>query len=248
MRSKKPIFVAFLVCALLSVFSQAAIADYTVTPTGSGGHYGGYGPYQTGNGGEFTLVANADLQWVLQYYVGSTSNVTDSTNKVIKNSFQSFCLEKNEYLYANQVHNAVMSNAARNGGGGAKNNEDPISMGTAWLYSQFTKGTLSGYNYGAGRSGSDASSAALLQNAIWWLEGETSTRTGNTFIDAVIAEYGEAGAVADSKGAFGIKVLNLTQNGQVRQDVLVATPIPAAVWLLGTGLIGLAGFRRKVNS
>ena len=37
-------------------------------------------------------------------------------------------------------------------GGISGGNPDPISRGTAWLYLQFAKGTLAGYNYGLGPS------------------------------------------------------------------------------------------------
>ena len=57
------------------------------------------------------------------------------------------------------------------GGGGAVNGADPISIGTAYLYSEFAKGTLQDYAF-AGTEAEREASAALLQNAIWYLEKE----------------------------------------------------------------------------
>ncbi len=249
---RKSVFAVVLAAIFVFTFAQTSMAtSYTVKPTGTGGSISGYGPYQSGNGGEFTLEASTNLQWVLKYY--NDSAATKTKDLVDSNTFQSFCLERNEYIYANQIHDATMSLYAGNGGqGGATGNKDYISIGTAWLYSNFVKGTLAGYNYIDNPSTSDnerQASAALLQNTFWWLEEESHTNGGtNIFGSAVLSKFGSmANARANSNGAFGIKVLNLTQNGALRQDVLVATPIPAPVLLLGAGLAGLVGLRKRAK-
>src|SRR5277367_191969 len=55
-RSNRVMKKAF-VCGTMMAFlaGSALLADTTVTTVGYGGNYGGYGPYQTGVGGEFTL-------------------------------------------------------------------------------------------------------------------------------------------------------------------------------------------------
>ena len=50
----------------------------------------------------------------------------------------------------------------------------------------------------------------------------------------------------------GVKVLDLTTNDDgsttINASAPVPTPIPAAAWLLGSGLMGLFGLRRKMNA
>lgn len=244
--NKKSMLTFFVVAALSVIFTQGAFADYTATTVGGSG----YGPYQTGRGGEFTLQAGGGLEYYLKYYSKLTTNQGNTNG-----TFQSFCIEENEYIYPNTVHSATISNEAMNGGlGGARNaaGYDPISIGTAWLYFQFATGSLSGYDYSSSGRGSSASD---LQNTIWWLEGEaTDPGSTNIFRNAVLAKYGSK-AMDDNNRTIPVAALNLWADGQagnlnyVRQDQLVvtATPVPAAAWLLGSGLLGLVGIRRRFN-
>ncbi|BCS36051.2 hypothetical protein TBR22_A52880 [Luteitalea sp. TBR-22] len=128
--------------------------------------------YWYGDGGEFTLfnvtgVTNAS-------YSNSSRNIVDNDNNELlatAPSFQTFCLESSEAAAASFY---VVGSAAVSGG----NERDPIllqdriSLGTAWLYSEFAKGTLNvaGGNYFG--SGNRSQEADKLQKALWWLEGE----------------------------------------------------------------------------
>ncbi len=238
---RRSIFMFLVVAAVFAIFSQSAFA-YQVKTTGGGG----YGIYQTGNGGEFTLQVDSDLIPVLGHYSALTSNQGNT-----RNTFQSFCLELNEDIKANTVYNVAISDEAKAGGvGGATGGEDEISKGTAWLYSQFAKGTLAGYDF-AGTVAERKASASILQYAIWMLEDEKAYNASNIYIQAAIAMFGDlATAKADSEGAYNVKVLNLTDvtNGALRQDQLVVVPIPSAVWLFGTALMGLVGVRRRFTA
>jgi hypothetical protein len=250
--NKKAILTFLFVAALFATIAQNALA-YTVTTTGNGGTYAGYGPYQTGQGGEFTLQASQDLQWVLNYYSSVTKNVGTAMN-----TFQTFCIEENEYIYSNTTHSATISDGAISGGnnGAAMHGYDPISIGTAWLYHSFAMGILEGYNYidGTTTATKRSTSASALQNALWWLEGEIADPVGNIFRNAVIDHFGSAAAaMADNNGQIGVAALNLWAEGHEgdpnyrRQDQLVVThaPIPAAIWLFGAGLLGMVGVRRR---
>jgi len=237
---KKSVLMSLVVAALFVVFAQSALA-YQVTTTGGGG----FGVFQYLNGGEFTLQVDNDLMPVLNYYSPLTSNQGNT-----RNTFQSFCLELDEAIKPNTTYNVAISNAAIGGGvGGATNGADPISLGTAWLYSQFAKGTLVGYNF-AGTVAERKASAFDLQYALWWLEDEKAYDASNIFIQAAIAMFSdEATAKADSLGAYNVMALNLTDDaGNLFQDQLVVVPIPSAIWLLGTAIMGLIGVRRRFTA
>ena len=234
---KKSIFRILLAFLFLITFSQT-VFSYTLRTAD------GMGPYDAGSGGEFTLKPGDGLEWVLNYYDAKAKNAGGTSN-----TFQSFCLEYNENISDGTLYSATLSNASIYGG--TYHASDPLSKGTAWLYSLFAKGTLSGYHYGSGRT----TSAAEFQEAIWWLEDEISLSDPdeNSFIHAAITQFGgtAAGAKANADGLYGVKVVNLWKYGYAgnieyrRQDTLVVTPIPSAVWLLGCGLIGLVGIRRR---
>ncbi len=199
-----------------------------------------YGTRHSGNGGEFNI-SSADFNPTTMGYAANT---------ISGGGFETFCVEANEYFTPGSAYYYAISQAAVNGGisGG---NPDPISLGTAFLYSQFAKGTLGGYDYGT--LGGSSASAGSLQATIWWLEGEASDPgTSNIFRDAVLTQFGTvAGAMADSNGAYGVGVLNLwVDHGhtKVAQDQLVLVPEGGSTLiLLGFGLVSLYMGGRKLE-
>lgn len=170
-------------------------------------------------------------------------------------TFETFCLEYTEYFNSGSTYNYTLANAATlGGGGGAVGGQDPISMATAWLYSQFAAGTLAGYDYTNTANRKAANND--LQLAIWFFEDETGsisgksgygTGSGNVFLNAAVAQFGGsvAAAKADANGAFGVQVLNLTdKNGTHKQSQLYVAPtrnVPDAASTLGLLVLGLGG-------
>jgi hypothetical protein len=162
--------------------------------------------------------------------------------------FESFCLEKNEYLNFGQTYVVGVSQNAMGGGVGGQTlpGIDPISNQTQYLYWKFINGTLNDYDYtmGSGR----VASADALQNVIWVLENEqaqTWTNGDNSLEDKF---YQDALANAGS-GIGAVRVLNMYElsDGQRKaaQDLLVAVvPVPASALLVTFGL-GLAGAIRR---
>jgi hypothetical protein len=240
---KKLVIFLFITVAFFSLTQMAAADQVTLV--------GGYGPYQTGQGGEFTFRPNGTLlNFLNNYSMGITRDVNGLTD-----TFQSFCLERDEYITSGGTYDAVLNTAAVNGGVGGPE-PDPISKGTAYLYYQFATGNLIPYNY-SGTVDQRKASADLLQKAIWYLEDEGGS--SNSFVDAaILAVAGIGGTLADAKadsnGAYGVKVLNLYAAGHagdpryLKQDQLIVTPEPFTMLLLGLGLIGVAVIKRKIKS
>lgn len=243
-------FKIFALIAALGALAASAVAN-TVTFGANNSNY------RTGNGGEFTLTPGVgDPDHLLNDYpVGPSGTNINGT------SFETFCIQYGEHISLGATYFTGISDAAKGPTG-----TDYISVGTAWLYGQFAQGILGGYTYtpGAGR----ATSAGILQQAIWYLEDEitlTSTQvTNNIFLTGLhgaLTHYGsKALAQVNSNGSQGVKVLNLATSSYNAshgiwdaQDQLIWPRVPhvpdqaTTIALLGLGLLGLVSFRRKVS-
>ncbi len=198
------------------------------------------GLYQSGSGGEFAATV-----------LNGTASLDDGYG------FQTFCLEKNEYLsnYGSTYYFQVNTAAVAGGSGGPS--PDPLDSRTAWLYNEFTKGTTGAlsslYDFG-GTVNARTSDAGQLQNALWYLEGEltslNSTSEAQQYVNmANASDWYAEGTIGD------IRVLNLYRmsDGANVQDVIVKTtpaavPAPGALLLsaMGTTIVGYFRRRRAV--
>lgn len=180
-------------------------------------------------------------------------------------TFQTFCIDVGHSFKSGKTYDYTISQQIY---AGSANN---ISIGTAWLYSQFLDGTLNGYHYTDGSG--NISSATLLQNTFWALEGEISSSTvfvnSNPFyLDLLSAFSGitvaqkilNAEADAGANNIYGVAVMNLfaTNNtSQLAQSQLIRIPITkkavpepstiaaGALLLLPLGVSALRIVRRK---
>lgn len=230
--------VAAAVIALCGVAAQAGTLTVTTDSVGSDA-YSGSG---TGTGGEYMITSITGL---------SPANMGANV-RIAPGVFQTFCLEIDETSGSGDY---TVSLAAVDGGRGGPS-PDPISDETAWLFTQFWKGTLSDYNYlplGTG-AGKRVESANSLQRAIWWFEQELNSTQ--------LANLGDAQAntwIADAQAAVAngwtngnVRVLNVSitdRQGVVTnlQDYLVIVPLPPSV-AMGLGLmggLGAIGFIRR---
>lgn len=202
------------------------------------------GPYQSGVGGEFNAYSSTLNPIAMGYSPLTMANVGHGMG------FETFCLEYTEEFVPGGTYNYSISQAAIEGGNGP-GGSDPISLGTAWLYLNFAEGLLTGYDF-TNATNHRTSDAGLLQNAIWWLEGEHNLTydAGNKFELAVVTQFGgQANAMANNNGFYGVGVLNLYYpDGTLSQDQLVIVPDSGTTAvLLGVGLLGLFLFHRKLT-
>jgi len=179
------------------------------------------GPLQVGNGGAFNATTTP---------VGGAPNL---------GNFLTFCIEFNEHinLPGGPYNYEINSGAVAGGTGGATTTDpntglpmDNISIGTAWLYSQFRAGAL---------GVPTATLAGNLQNAIWFLEDESSG-VNNALVTSMENALGyatgtpaqkaaaDAAVKLDSNGAYGVVALNLYTGTEdaahLAQDQLAIVP------------------------
>ncbi len=211
------------------------------------------------SGGEFTayLSGNSTLQnYILDNY---NSNAKDG------NGFETFCVEIDEDFKPGDTYSTSIGNDILPGGAS-------VTIGTAYLYSQFAQGTLQGYTYSSSGTGREYT-ADELQDAIWYLQGEITSagdqyttashllyKFGGTsfnpasdpFVELVENLYGANAFSSDANDNYGVQVLELTVSGQPAQDQLVYCPVPepgtfaaGAILLLPLGWSVLQLIRKK---
>ena len=175
-----------------------------------------------------TMSYNGTYSGTIQLYNSVGDEITAHSSGL--GNFETFCLNKVALANSGQVYNYVSSDNVIPVPAGASN-PDPVTLGTAWLYSEFRSGGLAsavgGFTY------NDASSADQLQQAIWYLEGSAGG-LNNAFVTAANAAlqglgYGNNSVMNAANGAFGVFALHLTANGSDAQPVLGMVPEPSTV-------------------
>jgi len=173
-------------------------------------------------------------------------------------NFITFCLEKNEYFnsYTQTLYVKAINTGAVTGGVGGQTSAgfDPISVQTAYLYTQFRNQTLSNYDFNSTGSARVADADAL-QMAFWYLEDELGTKT-TTLFNSLSTQTKNWITEANNSGwtdIGNVRVMNLYKDQaftQISQDQLYLMPVPEpetyAMMLAGLGMIGfVAGKRRR---
>ncbi len=196
--------------------------------------------YSAGDGGEFrAVVSGVAVDWNAYSSAtkGTVSSGTDggswgyNSGLDGKQYFQTFCAELNEEFSPGGVYTiSSIGNAALYDGTG---HPVPITMGVAYLYSQFAAGTLDGYVYAPGNQ---RSTTWDLQNAIWNLLGE-----GGYLASWITADLstglGQTSWYACADGAYGVHDMVLGAPGTAQDQLVIGTPVPEASTMLAGALM-----------
>ena len=204
------------------------------------------------------------------YMTGRTAN----NGLGINFSFQTFCVAPELSILSDDPLNGWLNYEPDRT---CTFNGNSLTLGVAWLYKEFAAGTLAGYYYdNTDPVNNRVNSAVMLQDAIWFLQGDTTYMvdpatnwTSNRFLELLdnmpgynwtaaynpAANYG--GLMGDSK-VFVMNVSVAANTAVIRQDVLYVTqygdsvvPEPASLLLWTIGSLGAVGAvyhkRRKDN-
>ena len=160
--------------------------------------------------------------------------------------FNTYCLERNEYVNFTQHYDYTIDPAAEKGGiaGGSP---DPISPETAFLYFTFRDDATQ-----LGMDVTSVDDVTAFQYAIWYLENEVTSIP--TFYNTKAQSYLALATAAGWSDIGNVRVLNLTykdarQNTVLAQSMLTLLPVPepSILILLGLGIFGVGVASRKVK-
>jgi len=264
LNSVRNAIIAGMICLFVVAPTSADPTNGSVTFGGQVYHKQDTANYSFSSGGEYAVYSDGGPGLLLSnaaYVAGKTGGLYGDTEANRIGSFQTFCIERDEYVdnpmqiyISNSSVNELTGEAGVSGsgshawgGGKDKSLGDNLNPETAWLYYQFVKGTLPGYEYTLGTD--RVASARQLQYAIWYSEGELSSLVSGSQAE----QWYEAAVSAVNSGEWsGIGPVRILQTvsyyvqGQpMGQDMLyVLVPVPGAV-LLGALGLGAAGLKLR---
>jgi len=250
MKTTKYAVLTLLAASLAGISAKANTVTLNLTPG-----------YDWWGGGEFT--ANNTTQ---DFITGNYSS-----KAVLNGGFETFCIETGVEFYPGRTYNYTLGSVAQPIPATGAGSAIPLSLGAAYLYYEFAKGSLSDFDYvDTLPNGTRANDDHLLQAAIWAFQGGQSygsypvpTQENNKFYtDAISALGGLTQADGANNGFYDVEILqmwngtpgvgaNAAQNQLVlaKNDGPVPHPVPdggMTVTLLAGALVGLVAMGRKL--
>jgi len=174
-------------------------------------------------------IRGANIATVLEGFAG----IVDANG--LGNSFDTFSLIRGNECTAGQTYDVTLDTVTRAGNDtDAKQGARTLSPRTAYLYTQFRSGKL-------GSGAWSNSDSAALQQAIWFLEGQS------TQISPQARALVEQACAAGWTDIGDIRVMNLktlsgsgTNPNEFSQSQLTMVPLPPGVWAGVSGFSGVA--------
>lgn len=242
---KKSLILGLMLCAATVMAGQIKTAP-------------GFGPFNVGTGGEFSVQVVQYLGANLGQYDSETKNFWSNNPANRKDgTFQTFCIERGVPLSGNVVYDAELSQ-------NISTENRSLTLAAAWLYMQFAKGTLAKpgpqpadppvpYPYTDYATRASVGGAGEVQNALWTLMGFTADASPYVAVANAAVTLLGLDPDAANDGYFPVAVLQLTLDGEDgskinRQDILILTGVPdggLTLSLLGMGLASLGFFSRR---
>jgi hypothetical protein len=199
----------------------------------------------------FATVYTGKITLSLDYGNANTGGAFKAVTSSL-GTFDTFCLNEGVPFTPGVTYDFITGPEAIPGGSPSS---DPISIGTAWLFSQFSHNVV-GF-YGTAQIAND------IQSAIWWLEGD-SAGARNGFIDLAETALGFTGVnkdsliAGDANGAYGVFAINMydangSRNSPNKQPMLGIVPEPStviagALLLLPFGVSTIRILRKNKNA
>jgi len=184
-----------------------------------------YSHHKSGESGVKVTTSNGEMPF--SGYSTSTSGAGE---------FETFAAETHAKIHRGKEYEYSISDSDSSG--------RHLTVGTAYLYSQFAQGILSDYDY---QNKSDRKKdAKTLQKAIWYLQdgqtrGKTPTVENNVFYAATIELFGDdATSSTDADTDYGVSIVNLAnKHGKSIQNQLIFnSSVPSCVPETSTWVAG----------
>jgi len=141
----------------------------------------------------------------------------------------------------------IMGNGKANSAGGAMSSVLSLyaSLSGGSGMATTTISNLDSYYYLLDKNGTGVGSFASLVNGGTNNEANLAPLATTGYVDQYLYYYPQS--ASNVKNSQGVEIADIRTfaNGSVEIIPLVTTPLPAAFWLLGSGLVGLVGIRRR---